>query len=104
MNSRYATATQLACDVPSGNIVFNNNRIVVQWQDGTSAVATRFRVADYTNAPRIFTVTGCGVIGSANLTLPQCQGGEVITMSGTRFSLLNYTATINTESPYAVAR
>ena len=104
LNPRYLTGSQIACDVPSGGSIDGGlNIIVVQWLNGASALATRFTVFDYSNAARITMLTGCGVTNSTTLSLNQCQGGEVITLIGTRFSLINYTALLSPVPPYQLS-
>lgn len=104
LNSRYLTDSQIGCDVPSGGGISGGlNSIVIQWLNGASALATRFTTFDYPNAARITMLTGCGVTNSTILSLNQCQGGEVITLVGTRFSLINYTALLSRVPPYQLS-
>ena len=99
---QYSPAGKLTCTLPPRAVASTNwDALLLQWADGSSAwVPGRFFVYDDIDAARITAVTGCGAVGSANLTLTQCGGGEVLTLTGQRFLTYNYSTATLEAPPY----
>jgi hypothetical protein len=101
----YVSSTKLACTVPPRSTAASNwDALLVQWVGGAFMwVPSRFYIYDDIDDCRITAVTGCGTVNSANLTLTQCNGGEVLTFTGVRFTAYNYSIAIIDPPPYYYA-
>ena len=87
---RYQSPLQLACEIlqPGRPNPTAMDLLYLQWTNGLSlSIPNRFIVWDNPTSPRIRTITaiGCGDPLNSTTTTLGCQGGEVLTLSGTNF-------------------
>ena len=92
-------ATAISCVVPprwAGMITSPVIGIQLIFTDGIKLSPTYGNLYDFLDAPRITGATGCSTTDSvtSDLQLNECQGGEVITLTGRNFNLHNWTLVI----------
>ena len=109
-NPRWASSTQLACDLmtPGLPAIGGWDAQYISFANGlTLSITGRYDAWDQPYAPRISGVSsnGCGSpVNSADRTLSGCMGGELLTFYGSHFRSEVYSMMIQpmTVDPYAI--